>query len=171
MKWPLCKIFRQRPSLGPAPHLALAASDRNQRGEVRFNPSCGVDSPSLERSAIMNTSLASFIFAAALGVSGGALAADPDAHSQHHPAAPQAAAAPAATQTPPAAQPAMDCKAMMASGMMMGGNGKMAGAMQGGAMNGGGASGQPMASGMMDHCMKPAAGDQAAPQTTPPGAH
>jgi hypothetical protein len=65
----------------------------------------------------------------------------------------------------------MDCKAMMANCMMMSGNGKMAGAMPGGAMNGGGASGQPMPGGMMDHCMKPAAGDQAAPHTPPPGAH
>ncbi len=120
----------------------------------------------------MKTSLATLIFAAALGVSGGALAADPDAHSQHHPATPAADAAqtPPVTQTPPAAQPGMDCKAMM-GGNMMGGSGKMAGAMPSGAMQGGGTAGQPMAGGMMDHCMKPAAGDKAAAQTPPQGAH
>lgn len=118
----------------------------------------------------MKTSLATLMFAAALGLSGGALAADPDAHSQHHPATPDAAQTPPATQAPPAAQPGMDCKAMMGNGMM-GGSGKMAGAMPGGAMQGGGTTGQPMAGGMMDHCMKPEAGAKGAAQTPPPAAH
>ena len=132
----------------------------------------------------MNTPLATLIFAAALSVSGAALAADPDAHSQHHPATPPASAAqtPALqTQTPPTVQPGMDCKAMMGNAMtgsngMVGGPAGSNGAMQGGAMQGGGkaaygAAGQPMASGMMDHCMKPATSDKGAAQTPPPPAH
>ena len=127
----------------------------------------------------MKTSLAILIFAAALGVGGGALAADPDAHSQHHPGTPDAGAAqtpPPQTQTPPAAQPAMDCKAMMGSGMtggspMTGGATGSGGPMQGGAMQGGGMSSQPMGGGMMDHCMKPAAGDKGAAHTPPQGGH
>jgi hypothetical protein len=127
----------------------------------------------------MNTHLATLMFAAALGVSGVAIAAEPDAHSQHHPATPPAAAAQTpAPQTPPAGAPGMDCKAMMGNGMM-GANGMMGsttstgGAMQGGAMQGGdkaagGAPGQPMANGMMDHCMNPAASDKGAVQTPPP---
>ena len=132
----------------------------------------------------MTTPLATFIFAAALSVSSAALAADPDAHSQHHPATPPASAVqtPAPqTQTPPAGQPAMDCKAMMGNGMMgangmMGGAAGSTGAMQGSAMQGGGkgadgAAGQPMASGMVGHCMKPATSDAGAAQTAPPPAH
>jgi hypothetical protein len=126
----------------------------------------------------MKTSLATLLIAAAIGVSGVAFAADPDAHAQHHPAtAPAPAAQP---QTPPAGQPAMDCKSMMRNGMMgsngmtggaMPGGGMQGGAMQGGDKAAGGASGQPMANGMMAHCMKPADGDKNAAQTPPQGAH
>ena len=124
----------------------------------------------------MNTSLASLVFIAALGAGGSAFAADPDPHAGHHPATPQAGAAqvPAPPpQTPAAAQPGKDCKAMMGSGMMGGATGS-GGAMQGGPMQGGGKpaggmSGQPMANGMMDHCMKPATGGKGAAQTPPKG--